>query len=94
MQMAGLGGEDQSPCGLFPLPPGFLDVVPGWLHVSRSPPQSGGVASHPASLSQAHHLDAVPSLTLHSENQLPAGAPGQGELGGLGQTLGVTELLR
>lgn len=62
--------------------------------VSQSPSQSGGVASHPGCLSWAHHLDAVPSLALHSENQLPAGAPGQGELGSLGQTLGVTELLR
>lgn len=45
------------------------------------------------SLSCAHPLDAVPSLALHAKDQLSAGPPGQGELGGPGQTLGVTELL-
>lgn len=39
----------------------------------------------------AHPLGAVPSLALHAEDQLSAGGPGQGKLGGPGQTLGITE---
>lgn len=41
---------------------------------------------------EAYPLDSFPSLTLHCEDQLPARAPGHGELGGPGQTPGITEL--
>lgn len=42
----------------------------------------------------AHYftLVTVSCLALHTEDQLSAGTPGQGKLGGPGQTLGITEL--
>lgn len=39
----------------------------------------------------AHPLGAVPSLVLHTEDQLSPGAPCQVEFGGPGQALGITE---
>ena len=79
--------------------PGSLDWCWGFCsHGCRgptSPVSSRQRLPFPSSLSLswAHPLDTVPGLVLHAEDQLSAGPPGQGELGGAGQTPGVTELL-
>lgn len=91
MQVVGSAPGWEAPCHA-PVPSEdvSLDVAPSGSLLPL--PWSAQVPSQASpSPTGAHPPGAVPSLVLHAEDQLSPGAPGQGEPGGPGQTLGVTE---